>query len=172
VIILNILGLKDINSKKLIYLSNFKDEISFNKLNCNNFNFEILTFKIDDSYEDNFKFKKIKCADTIIFTFNFIQRIILQASVNSKVESFDFKFQVGGSFNYNDDDYSPQIYPIDAFVEFIDSNICFYINYGIVDDFKNYDLNADHNFREENSLFTNQNVFSNYTYIDINTEFL
>lgn len=189
---MKILGLKDVSNKKLIYLNNFKDKINCNYLfknnnvysdnynfeNTNNYldynncNFEILTFNLYDSYENNLEFKKIKCVDNIIFTFNFIQRIIIQISINSKLESFDFKFQVGGSFSYNDDNYLPQIYPVNAVVEFIDSNICFYINYGIVDDFKNYNLDEDCSAKDAKTLFTNQNVFSNYTYIDINKEFM
>lgn len=128
---------------------------------------EILSININTNEKN---IKKISSNNLQIYIINFLTNINFKIINNNKVEDIEIKNIYSKSFIYKDiEKVDLDLYPINFEFKLINNKIHFTINFIIVDKSKDLELSNKSNIDE----FINEDINKkNYSYIDINQEFI
>ncbi|MGL4913404.1 MAG: hypothetical protein ACRC3Y_13340 [Romboutsia sp.] len=160
---------KTVNVYEKIFVNNFENTNS----NNSNVSFEITNVSLS---LDDIKIKKISNKDTHIYCISFIYNLNINLSINSKLEQLKLKDVCSHSFTYKDIDSSNlDLLSINLEIRNLDNKLGFNINFVVVDrSIQNQNLLIKRPIIENNENMDIQDLpgFKNYSYIDIDQEFI
>lgn len=158
----------DSSFEKYLNTGNFK-KTNENSLDCNNKNKSIEILSLYVTINDK-SINKISNKNTYIYIINFVYSINIKLCINSKFIEINFKEMHSKSFKYKDVKISDlDLYPINLDFKNLKNKISFGLNCIIVD--KSEDVILQ-NYVEPNEQIRENINKKDYSYIDINQEFI
>ncbi|MEG1142721.1 MAG: hypothetical protein RSE41_09830 [Clostridia bacterium] len=167
--------IKQVDIKKYMYENKIVNENKNINVNNNVFCIDILSICIRTT---DFKISKLNSNNTIIYCVSFVYLIKLNISLDSLFKEITIKSIHSYSFQYSNIDSSQiEIYPVNIDVREMDYKLYININFVLIDKFKNM-ISSKNEF-----IYDNKNTFiykesikenkdKNYSYININQEFI